>query len=110
MILRFVKRIFSLLKSILIGFPSMIILGIMAVCIVIVIVKLVARCFELTCLVAISPIFFATLVGEETKRYFRRFISAFLSTAGYIVYIAIVYAVATQWVASATTPSITSLS
>ena len=109
MILRFVKKIFSLLKSILIGFPSMIILGIMAVCIVIVIVKLVARCFELTCLVAISPIFFATLVGEETKRYFRRFISAFLSTAGYIVYIAIVYAVATQWVASATTPSITSL-
>ena len=109
MILRFVKKIFILLKSILMGFTPMIILIVMGVCIVIVIVKLVARCFELTCLVAISPIFFATLVGEDTKRYFRRFISAFLSTAGYIVYIAIVYAVATQWVASATTPSITSL-
>ena len=62
-------------------------------------VKMVARVFELTCLVAVSPVFFATLVGEESKRYFRKFISAFLSTAGYIVFVSITYLIATTWVA-----------
>lgn len=65
--------------------------------------------YPVTCLVALSPLFFATLVGEESKRYFRRFISAFLSTAGYIIYVAIVYSVATQWLASIAPPTITDI-
>ena len=87
--------------------PAILLLLIMAICIIIVMVKLVARGFELTCLVSLSPVFFATLVGEESKRYFRRFISAFLSTAGYILFIAIVYAVGTRWVAECSAPILT---
>ena len=110
-ILKMVTRIFNAIIEFITGFPSLILIIIMIVCIVLVIIKLVARCFELTCLVALSPIFFATLVGEESKRYFRKFMSAFLTTAGYIAYVAIVYAVGTRWVAQATEPNLnTSLS
>ena len=110
-ILKMVTRIFNTIVEFITGFPSLILIIIMIVCIVLVIIKLVARCFELTCLVSLSPIFFATLVGEESKRYFRRFMSAFLSTSGYIAYVAIVYAVGTRWVAQATEPNLaTSLS
>ena len=110
-ILKMVTRIFNAIIEFITGFPSLILIIIMIVCIVLVIIKLVARCFELTCLVSLSPIFFATLVGEESKRYFRKFMSAFLTTAGYIAYVAIVYAVGTRWVAQATEPNlVTSLS
>ena len=107
-ILKMVTRIFNAIIEFITGFPSLILIIIMIVCIVLVIIKLVARCFELTCLVSLSPIFFATLVGEESKRYFRKFMSAFLSTAGYIAYVAIVYAVGTRWVAQATEPNLVS--
>ena len=107
-ILKMVTRIFNAIIEFITGFPSLILIIIMIVCIVLVIIKLVALCFELTCLVSLSPIFFATLVGEESKRYFRKFISAFLSTAGYIAYVAIVYAVGSRWVAQATEPNIVS--
>ena len=87
------------------NFNSLLILFfVVAVCIVIVMVKMVARVLELTCLTAVAPVFFATLVGEESKRYFRRFISAFLSTAGYVLFVTITYAISTQWVAN-TSPS-----
>lgn len=110
-ILRLVTRIVNFLIEVVTGLPSLILIIVMIVCIVLVIIKLVARCFELTCLVSLSPIFFATLVGEESKRYFRRFISAFLTTSGYIAYVAIVYAVGSRWVAQASTPNLaTSLS
>ena len=108
-IAKLVSQIINFLKELLMGLPGLITIIVMAICIIIVMVKLIARCFELTCLVSIAPIFFATLVGEESKRYFRRFISAFLSTAGYIVYVAIVYAVGTQWVTQAGNSQITSL-
>ena len=107
-ILKMVTRIFNAIIEFITGFPSLILIIIMIVCIVLVIIKLVARCFELTCLVSLSPIFFATLVGEESKRYFRKFMSAFLSTAGYIAYVAIVYAVGTRWVTQATEPNLVS--
>ncbi len=106
-ILKMITRIFNAIIELITGFPSLILISIMIICIVLVIIKLVARCFELTCLVSLSPIFFATLVGEESKRYFRRFISAFVTTAGYIAYVAIVYAVGSRWVAQATTPNLT---
>lgn len=98
---KLIARIINFFKELLMGFPSLILITIMSVCIVIVIIKLLSRAFELTCLVSLSPIFFATLVGEESKRYFRRFISAFITTAGYIVYVAIVYAVGTIWISQA---------
>ena len=101
-IVGYIKSIFEAIKIILTGSPIIILFLVIAVCIVIVMVKMVARVFELTCLVAVSPVFFATLVGEESKRYFRKFISAFLSTAGYIVFVSITYIIATSWVAQST--------
>ena len=98
-IVGYIKSIFEAIKILLTGSPILILFLVMAICIVIVMVKMVARVFELTCLVAVSPVFFATLVGEESKRYFRKFISAFLSTAGYIVFVSITYFIATTWVA-----------
>lgn len=98
-IVGYIKSIFEAIKILLTGSPILILFLVMAICIVIVMVKMVARVFELTCLVAVSPVFFATLVGEESKRYFRKFISAFLSTAGYIVFVSITYIIATTWVA-----------
>jgi len=105
-ILKIISGIFNMLRDVITGFPTFLLICVMLVCIIIVIIKLVSRCFELTCLVSLSPVFFATLVGEESKRYFRRFISAFLSTAGYIAYVAIVYAVGTKWIADATSPDV----
>lgn len=101
-IIGYIKSIFEAIKILLTGSPIIILFLVIAVCIVIVMVKMVARVFELTCLVAVSPVFFATLVGEESKRYFRKFISAFLSTAGYIVFVSITYIIATSWVAQST--------
>lgn len=99
-----IKLIYSFFSTVLTGSPMLILAFILCVCIAIVMVKMVARAFELTCLVSISPIFFATLVGEESKRYFQRFMSAFLATSGYIVYVAITYAVASKWVAECSVP------
>lgn len=98
-VIRWVRSIFEFLMILITGSPILILFLVMAICILIVVIKMVARIFELTCLVAISPVFFATLVGEESKRYFRKFISAFLSTAGYIVFASITYIIATKWVA-----------
>lgn len=98
-IVGWVRSIFEFFKVLITGSPILILYLVMLICILIVMIKMVARIFELTCLVAISPVFFATLVGEETRRYFRKFISAFLSTAGYIIFASITYIIATKWVA-----------
>lgn len=98
----YLQSMVEFLSSIAFGSPLIILLIVMMVCVIIVMVKLVARVLELTCLVAVAPVFFATLVGEESKRYFRKFFSAFLSTAAYIIFVAITYAVATKWVANST--------
>lgn len=70
-----------------------IIVAIVAIC-----VKLIIRTLELVCLTTVSPIMFATLTGESTKRYFMKFMSTFLSTAGSIVFIAIVYKIGSEWI------------
>lgn len=64
----------------------------------------------MTALVAVSPVFFATLVGEETKAYFKKFMSSFLSTCCSLFFIAVVYAVATIWIHDSTEITDTSLS
>lgn len=99
--------IFNILKwfanffiNIIMLLPRGIIAVILFVCIIKVFVKLISRLFEVTCLTAVSPIFFSALVGDTTVRYFRKFISAFLSTTAYILFMGITYAVATQWIAS----------
>ncbi len=56
------------------------------------IIKVMVRSLELTCLIAVSPVFFAFLAGENTKKYFEKFLFAFISVAASIIFIAILYA------------------
>lgn len=64
----------------------------------IVIIKLMLRSIELAAMVAMAPPFFACLAGgESTTRYFRNFITAFISLAVETIYIAIVYCVGSLW-------------
>ena len=65
------------------------------------IIKLMVRALELTCLITISPVFFAFLAGESTKKYFERFLMAFASVAVSIVFIAMLYAIGCQMIADA---------
>ncbi len=65
------------------------------------IIKLMVRALELTCLITISPVFFAFLAGENTKKYFERFLMAFASVAVSIVFIAMLYAIGCQMIADA---------
>lgn len=89
--------------------PSIILMIVLVISIISVILKLIARGFEMTALVTVSPIFFATLVGEETKAYFKKFMSSFLSTCCSLLFIVIVYAVATIWIHDSTEITDTSL-
>lgn len=99
----FIGVIVNFLASVINFLPMLILMIIVFICIAAVFIKIIARCFELTCLVSLSPLFFATLVGDETSRYFKKFFGAFLSTAAYIVYLTIVYAVCSTWIADVTT-------
>lgn len=89
--------------------PTVCMLIAIIICVAAVYVKIISRVFELTALISLSPIFFATLVGDETRRYFKKFMSAFLTTAGYILFMAIVYAVASKWIQQCTSPSYNSI-
>ena len=62
-----------------------------------VIIKLFVMNFELAALTAMSPVFFACLVGEETKRFFQNFFTTFLSILVELVFMGIVYAAFVSW-------------
>ena len=62
-----------------------------------VIIKLFVMNFELAALTAMSPVFFACLVGEETKRFFQNFFTTFLSILIELVFMGIVYAAFVGW-------------
>lgn len=96
-------KLISILVSSFSTLPTSVLLVAVCISVISVFVKLLSRGFELTALISLSPIFFSTLVGENTKRYFNRFMSAFLSTAGYVLFMAITYAVATIWISQCTT-------
>lgn len=100
----FIGAIINVFSAILWVLPMFVLTILIIVAVCSVMVKIIARAFELTCLITVSPLFFATLVGDETRHYFRRFISAFLSTAGYIVFIGIVYSVASIWLSECSDP------
>ena len=58
---------------------------------VIVVIKLLTRQFELATLCCVSPAFFACLAGEQTKVVFKKFIMTFLSVVLEVVFMAIMY-------------------
>lgn len=62
-----------------------------------VIVKLFIMNFELAALSAMSPAFFACLVGEETKQYFKNFMMTFLSVIIEVIFMGIVFAAFIHW-------------
>ena len=62
-----------------------------------VIIKLFVMNFELAALTAMSPVFFACLVGEETKRFFQNFFTTFLGILVELVFMGIVYAAFVSW-------------
>lgn len=102
----FLGVIVNIISNVVDFIPRLILMIVVIVCIASVFIKIIARCFELTCLVSLSPLFFATLVGDETKHYFRKFFGAFLSCGAYIVYLVIVYAVGSTWIQDVTTAGI----
>lgn len=83
----------SLLKSIWGNLPFIIMCVVVFFCCIKVLVKLLVRTFELTALISVSPVFFACLSGEPTKKYFERFFVTFLSVAASIIFIGIVFAI-----------------
>lgn len=97
------NRFMSILCGSITTLPTIAILIAISISVISVFIKLISRGFELTALISLSPLFFSTLVGENTKRYFNRFISSFLSTAGYILFMSITYAVASNWISQCTT-------
>jgi len=62
-----------------------------------VIIKLFVMNFELASLTAMSPVFFACLVGEETKRFFQNFFATFLGILVELVFMGVVYAAFISW-------------
>lgn len=96
------EGIINFFANFIVKTPALIIIVFLVIAICSVLIKVIARAFELTSLIAVSPLFFSTLVGEETKQYFKKFVSAFLSTAGYIVFVTIVYVVASKWIQQCT--------
>ena len=63
----------------------------LAVLLVVVIIKLFVRSFEVAMLQCVSPVFFACLSGENTKQYFQRFIMTYISVVVEILFMAIVW-------------------
>lgn len=81
------------LVSVLLSFIPLAAVSILImVCICRIYIKLIVRNFELTCLLSVSPLFFATLSSNATSHYFRKFISSFLSVSAQTLWIGITYA------------------
>lgn len=69
----------------------------MAVVAIIVSIKLAMRYLKISCLACVSPLFFGFVVGEETRPYFKNFISEFINTVMETLYMAIVYVIGLNW-------------
>ncbi len=102
-----IGAIINLITSFSHSLPELILEGAVIFCILSVVIKLIARGFEITALVTISPLFFSTLIGEETRPYFKKFMAAFLSTCCYLLFVAAVYAVGTVWISDSLTSAST---
>lgn len=97
--------IFDALIGVLNLIPLAIVLIVVFVIGFCVIIKIVMRTFELAMLISVSPIFFACMVGDSTKSYFRKFITTFLGVVMQLVFMALVYAITASWLAQRTSVS-----
>lgn len=84
-------------------FPLAAISIIILVCLCKMYIKLIVRNFEITCLMCVSPLFFATLASSATSSFFRRFISSFISVIAQILWMGITYMLTTNIISDITT-------
>lgn len=78
---------------------------IILVCLCKMYIKLIVRNFEITCLMCVSPLFFATLASSATSSFFRRFISSFISVIAQILWMGITYSLTTTIISDITAPA-----
>lgn len=78
---------------------------IILVCLCKMYIKLIVRNFEITCLMCVSPLFFATLASSATSNFFRRFISSFISVIAQILWMGITYSLTTTIISDMTAPA-----
>lgn len=78
--------------------PILLISLIMLIAALLIIFKLMLRSLELSLLMIVSPAFFACYSSEITKPYFKNFILTFLQCALQIVFMAVVYALSSDFI------------
>lgn len=78
--------------------PILLISLIMLIAALLIIFKLMLRSLELSLLMIVSPAFFACYSSEITKPYFKNFIVTFLQCALQIVFMAVVYALSSDFI------------
>lgn len=78
---------------------------IILVCLCKMYIKLIVRNFEITCLMCVSPLFFATLASSATSSFFRRFISSFISVIAQVLWMGITYTLTTTIISDITAPA-----
>lgn len=81
---------------------------IILVCLCKMYIKLIVRNFEITCLMCVSPLFFATLASSATSSFFRRFISSFISVIAQVLWMGITYSLTTTIISDITATATTS--
>ncbi len=89
-----------IVSSLVSNIPKIVITVVIITSMVKVFIKLVMRNFELGCLLVVAPIGFATLAGEESKRYFSKYLGSLIGAASQILFIAITYNLVSQWLSN----------
>ncbi|MEG0614210.1 MAG: type IV secretion system protein [Oscillospiraceae bacterium] len=89
-IIDFFKQISSIL-------PILLVCLIMAIAAAFITFKLTMRVIELSLTTIISPVFFAFLVGDTTKKYFINFITTFIGIVTQTLFMAVVFGLASTW-------------
>lgn len=86
----------QLLDIVLLAPIIIVALAILIIC-GLIMIKLMLRTFELALYCSVSPAFFACLLGDATKGYFKRFIDGLLSSALSLVYMGLIYLAGSYW-------------
>ena len=92
-----VGKIIDWIMAVIYFLPAIFIILIIGLTSSFIVVKLMIRTFEISALLVVSPVFFACMTADTTRQYFQRFITTFISVVVEILFMAIVYAIGTEW-------------
>lgn len=92
-----VGKIIDWIMAVIYFLPAIFIILIIGLTSSFIVVKLMIRTFEISALLVVSPVFFACMTADTTRQYFQRFITTFISVVAEILFMAIVYAIGTEW-------------